>query len=92
MLADLRLAFHSLRRSPVFSIAAITTLALGIAASTAIFSLFYQILLRSLPVPSSEQLVSVHYNPPQLAGRLRRQFGGSFFESDVPRVARRPAE
>ncbi len=70
MLADLRLAFRSLRRSPVFSLAAITTLALGIAASTAIFSLFYQVLLRSLPVSSPEQLVILHYDPPQLPGNV----------------------
>jgi predicted permease len=63
---DLRLARRALRRSPIFFFTSTATLALGIAASTAIFSLFYQILLRSLPVPSPEQLVLLHADPPQL--------------------------
>jgi hypothetical protein len=65
---DLRLALRTLRRSPVFSLTATATLALGSAASTAIFSLFYQILLLSLPVPAPEQLVLLHADPPPLPG------------------------
>jgi predicted permease len=56
-LADLRLAFRGLRRSPLFSIVAILSLALGIGANTAIFTLIDQILLRKLPVAAPEQLV-----------------------------------
>jgi predicted permease len=55
--ADLRLAFRGLRRSPLFSIVAILSLALGIGANTAIFTLIDQILLRQLPVVAPEQLV-----------------------------------
>ena len=52
---DLRLALRGLRRSPLFSTVAILSLALGIGANTAIFTLIDQILLRKLPVrlPSS---------------------------------------
>ncbi|HEX5432166.1 MAG TPA: ABC transporter permease, partial [Bryobacteraceae bacterium] len=57
MLADLRFAVRSLRRGPGFFAVAVLTFALGISAATAIFSLFYQVLLRSLPVSDPESLV-----------------------------------
>ena len=47
---DLRLAIRGLRRSPLFAIVATLSLALGIGANTAIFTLMDQILLRKLPV------------------------------------------
>jgi predicted permease len=54
---DVRYGARVLRRSPVFAAIAIATLALGIGANTAIFSLTYQVLLRLLPVPHPEELV-----------------------------------
>ena len=48
--ADLRLAARGLRRNPLFATVAILSLALGIGANTAIFTLIDQILLRKLPV------------------------------------------
>jgi predicted permease len=56
-MGDLRLALRGLRRSPLFSTVAILSLALGIGANTAIFTLLDQILLRKLPVSHPEQLV-----------------------------------
>ncbi len=53
---DLRLALRTLRKSPGFTFTAITTLALGIGANTAIFALLDSIRLRSLPVPDPESL------------------------------------
>lgn len=56
MLHDLRYAFRTLRRSPVFSIMAVLSLALGIGANTAIFSLIDALLLKSLPVQNPSAL------------------------------------
>jgi putative ABC transport system permease protein len=54
MWKDLIYAFRTLRRSPVFATVAVLSLALGIGANTAIFSLLNQIVLRSLPVRDPE--------------------------------------
>src|SRR6187200_907923 len=54
---DLKLAVRGLFRSPLFSIVAILSLALGIGANTAIFTLIDQILLRKLPVRAPDELV-----------------------------------
>ena len=61
---DFRLALRSLRRSPLFASVAILSLALGIGANTAIFTLIDQILLRKLPVRSPEQLVMLFQRGP----------------------------
>src|SRR5436190_24013898 len=58
-MSDLRYAFRTLRQQPVFALAAVLTLTLGIGANTAIFSLLYQVLLRPLPFPQPDRLVFV---------------------------------
>src|ERR1039457_2422139 len=60
MLVDLLHGVRALRRSPVFTLAAVLSLALGIGANTAIFSLLDQVVLRSLPIADPERLVAVH--------------------------------
>src|SRR6185295_13421483 len=59
-LADVRLAVRGFARNPLFSIVAILSLALGIGANTAIFTLIDQILLRRLPVTAPDQLVMLY--------------------------------
>jgi predicted permease len=56
---DIRFGFRTLRRNPSFSLVAVATLALGIGANTAMFSLLNQVVLRLLPVQRPEQLVIV---------------------------------
>jgi len=57
MLQDLRYALRTLLTTPAFTLVVVATLALGIGANTAIFSLTDQVLLRLLPVKSPERLV-----------------------------------
>jgi len=56
---DIRLAFRALRATPVIAIVAIVSLALGIGANTAIFSLVNSLMLRSLPVADPNRLAIV---------------------------------
>ena len=59
LVSEIRLAARALRRYTAFTIAAVLTLAIGIGATTAVFSVVYGILYRPLPFPNAERLVQI---------------------------------
>jgi predicted permease len=89
---DFKYALRILLKSPVFSVIAIATLALGIGANTAIFSVIESALLRPLPFPKADRLVRIYetfeengpssdlLNLSEKTVRQWREFGGDIFE------------
>ena len=70
---DLRYALRGLARRPAFTFAAVLTLALGVGATTAIFSVVYSVLIKPLPYPNADELVRIRH-------RVAGQLGGGDFE------------
>jgi putative ABC transport system permease protein len=66
--SDCNLVFRRLRKSPAFAATVVLTLAIGIGANTAVFSVLNSVLLRPLPYPEPEQLVSLHLVAPGASG------------------------
>ncbi len=75
---DFRTAFRALRRSPGFALVAVLTLAIGIGASAALFSLLDQLFLRALPVHDPERLVVVQTPQSPNTGRISMTSDFSF--------------
>ncbi|MCC6992906.1 MAG: ABC transporter permease [Acidobacteria bacterium] len=99
LIRDLHTALRSLRRSPGFAAVVVLTLALGIGANTAIFTLLDQVVLRRLPVPAASELVQLD-GPGTFSGRteLGRAFSYPMFrdlaagtEATATLMARAPA-
>src|SRR5713226_7989288 len=66
LLSDLRFALRNLGRSPLFTTVVVASLALGIGANTAIFTLIDQLMLRLLPVKDPQQLVMIWTTGPHM--------------------------
>lgn len=75
LLADLKLALRRLSRSPGFAMTVLLTLAIGIGANTSVFSVVNSVLLKPLPYPDSQRLVSLNLNAPGAAGLANFQNG-----------------
>ena len=69
---DLKFAIRSLLKRPGFTFVAIVTLALGIGAATAIFSVVDAVLLRSLPFPQPERIVASEVSLVRTTNSLQR--------------------
>ena len=92
MISDFRFAFRTLVKTPAFTAVAVLTLALGIGANTAIFSVIEGTLLRPLPFPQAERLVRIYEAQDENGARGAslnlsdrtlqhfREFGGDIFE------------
>ncbi len=81
LLRDVRYVVRSLRRAPGFTATALITLALGIGATTAVFSVVYAVLIKPLPYPRADEIVSLEHratgvNEPD--GRVR-EFSASLY-------------
>ena len=71
LLKDVRYALAMMRRNPAFTTAGLLTLALGIGATTAVFSVVYGVLLRPLPYPGADRLVRLSEEHPGAVSPLR---------------------
>jgi predicted permease len=68
ILADIKFTFRRLRKSPGFAITVVLTLAIGIGANTAVFSVLNSVLIRPLPYSEPQQLVAMRLNAPGAPG------------------------
>ncbi|MGC1106787.1 MAG: ABC transporter permease [Candidatus Acidiferrales bacterium] len=82
LIQDLRFGLRMLRKSPGFAAVAILTLALGIGANTAIFSMVNGVMLSALPVPDAQRLVVLHWTAKK---RPKQLDSNGFGDCDVER-------
>jgi len=84
VLQDLRYGARELRRNPGFAITAIVSLALGIMAATAMYSVIYGVVLEPFPYRDVNNLVSIVLRAPE-----QRGYGGSYTPGDYAELSRR---
>jgi predicted permease len=71
---DLRYAVRQLRKSPGFTVTAVLTLALGVGATTAIFSTVYGVMLKSLPFRDANRIIALSATHPQVKGGVEATY------------------
>jgi hypothetical protein len=76
---EIRLTIRSLARTPLYTLTAVVSLALGIGATTAIFSMMDQVVMRTLPVKAPERLAFVYHPGPLQGSSSTSEQGGSAF-------------
>src|SRR4051812_27728407 len=89
LLSDIKLAFRALARRPSFTIISILTLAVAIGANTAIFSVVYNVLIRPLPFPHADRIVTISLGTGNKAGLDELPFsdrGYWFYKSQMHRL------
>ena len=84
MLSEFRFALRTLVKTPVITGIAVLSLALGIGANTAIFSLFNEILLKKLPVDAANELVNLTDKGPKRGSNSNNQSGPSSYTFSYP--------
>lgn len=84
---DLRFGWRMMKKTPAISIAAVTTLALGIGATTAILTLADTLLWRSMPVPAPEQMSEILWTSKDRPEGLNTGSSGSMYREGPIRVA-----
>ena len=73
-LQDVRYAVRSLRRTPSFTLAVVVTLALGLGANTAIFTLLDAVMFKPLPLPAPHELVTLFETRPRPSPMSRAEW------------------
>jgi predicted permease len=84
MFQNIRLAFRSMWQRPALSSVIIAMLAVGIGSSTALFSMFYQILVQPLPVPEPQRLVNLSTSGPKFGSTSCGLAGGCDYVFSYP--------
>src|SRR2546422_9460272 len=87
ILGDLRYALRILWRSPLFAVVSILSLALGIGANTAIFTLMDQIVLRKLPIKDPGSLVMLYQRGNNMGSNMGRRMNSYPLYQDLQKKA-----